>query len=322
MSAIKTVEPAITKFKESKPKDSNKLITEVREAVIDYIPAYPLTEKFADAWDKTLRKTTNPKTVEAMNKSKISTISAVKDYLAAYAKPFGYVAVNTEQEESKRPAKAYQQNWTIAKLMIYLEDGDIDFDPTVRMAGEWNAKRKASYLEWVMMEWPTGSFHFNEVSKGQYELIDGKQRAITLWQFIKNEFRLPTKSPTIYCLGGEAKTARKYYKDLPENLQANIGSYFLDAWAFRDMSASEKRMLLSQVNRGRQADVSESTRKKVTVLSGDFDVYLTMGLLDFYRFYYGEERYEKMLEEDTGIPSEKVFRRMCFPKQYWYAKAA
>lgn len=91
--------------------------------------------------------------------------------------------------------KLHFQNYTVESLMFRALCFGVDFDPDYQRGRVWDEKDQESLLDSIFMGADIGKFVFRSRSNAEwgrdnisYEIIDGKQRLLTLLDFYANRF--------------------------------------------------------------------------------------------------------------------------------------
>lgn len=119
--------------------------------------------------------------------------------------------------------------WTARKLIEMLEDGEINFEIDIQRGYVWkdNDKRSA-FIRSLILDRHVPPLYFNKV-EDVYEGEDGKQRALTLKKFLKDEFAL-SGLPAFEVINDECEPEEidineLTYSQLPECFQNAIKEY-------------------------------------------------------------------------------------------------
>lgn len=88
-------------------------------------------------------------------------------------------------------------DWTIETLFNLIKKGKIDLDPEMQRRDVWNSKKKSTLIESIILNIPIPQIILAEskINKGTYFVIDGKQRLLSIMQFMspsldgENEFK-------------------------------------------------------------------------------------------------------------------------------------
>ncbi len=134
----------------------------------------------------------------------------------------------TEQEETNWSDKqtsldvvVYGTDWTIETIISQLEKGNIQLNPKFQRRDAWNCTKKSKFLESLFLGFPIPQIVLAEDTKkrGSYIVLDGKQRLLSLLQFIgkaegkNNGFSLKGLDILVSELEG------KSYHEIKNNLQ-------------------------------------------------------------------------------------------------------
>lgn len=129
-----------------------------------------------------------------------------------------------EREDSgeiKRPfdpekIKVRTVNVVVAQIVSRIDHGEIDLAPDFqRMAGIWSNGRKSRLLESLLLRIPIPVFYVAANENERWEVVDGLQRTSTIYDYVKDRFRL-TQLEYLTKLNG------CFYKELPRQMQRRI----------------------------------------------------------------------------------------------------
>jgi hypothetical protein len=95
-------------------------------------------------------------------------------------------------------AVLYSSDWTVETIISQLKNKNIDMNPRFQRRDAWSAGGKGRFIESVILGFPIPQIVLAEKKglRGQFIVLDGKQRLLTLLQFTgnsvgeKNAFRL------------------------------------------------------------------------------------------------------------------------------------
>ena len=92
--------------------------------------------------------------------------------------------------------------WTIGDLVNLIESKKINLRPPYQRNFIWSSKDQRLLIDSIRKGYPLPNFFILKNADDTYEMVDGQQRAITIYKFIKNEFH---------------DSWKQYYKDYKEN---------------------------------------------------------------------------------------------------------
>ena len=104
--------------------------------------------------------------------------------------------VEEGEESSEQPFNAEkirvdQQMLSVKYMLELMNDGMIELNPGYQRHRVWNDNKKKSLLiESLMLRIPIPAFYFYENEEGDYQVIDGQQRLMTIQEFVQGKFRL------------------------------------------------------------------------------------------------------------------------------------
>ena len=80
-------------------------------------------------------------------------------------------------------------NWTAKQLCKMMDKGTINFDNSVQRGYVWDLKRKSLLIDSMINSYPIPPFYAAKNENG-YDMLDGKQRASAIHEFISGKFAL------------------------------------------------------------------------------------------------------------------------------------
>lgn len=130
----------------------------------------------------------------------------------------------------------------VGALIARYEDGDIVIDVDCQRGDVWDVKRASKLVESVMMGLPLPLFYAFELPEYS-ELIDGKQRFLSLIKYVNNEYKL-TGLKVLKRLNG------KYFKDLEQADQRLIKNHKLHMYSIHAETEEAKYEIFERLNTG------------------------------------------------------------------------
>lgn len=115
-------------------------------------------------------------------------------------------------------------DWTTETIVRQMEKGNIMLDPDFQRRDAWTPTKKSRFIESLLMGFPIPQIILAEQKgkKGKFLVIDGKQRLLSLQQFMREDAKQPS---TLKLCGLEVKkelNGKTYRKMLDENLDYEI----------------------------------------------------------------------------------------------------
>lgn len=124
-------------------------------------------------------------------------------------------------------------NLKVSELIVMNESGTFDFDAKYQRGLVWTPEQKeeliSSVVEWI----PINAIYWNEYNTVRsYEVIDGKQRLTTIFDYCKNGF----------------KWKGYYYSELPEVYRAIIESFSVSVYQTNYETTESCEKLFNRIN--------------------------------------------------------------------------
>ncbi len=86
--------------------------------------------------------------------------------------------------ETVAQTMVYPLDWTVETIITQLQRGNIIINPKFQRRDAWRKIRKSHYIESLFIGLPVPQIVLAEKERGQYFVLDGKQRTLSLLQFI------------------------------------------------------------------------------------------------------------------------------------------
>lgn len=127
--------------------------------------------------------------------------------------------------------------WTIGELINLIESQKINLRPPYQRNFIWSSKDQKLLIDSIRKGYPLPNFFILKNKDNTFEMVDGQQRAITIYKFIKNEFR---------------DSSKRYYKDYNENTFMNyrINVVLLEEFNGNDIPFGNRIDLCLQIANG------------------------------------------------------------------------
>ncbi len=124
---------------------------------------------------------------------------------------------------------------TVSEVVTRIQKGRYVLDPDFQRDFVWPVPKQSKLIESCVMRIPLPVFYVAEAKDGRIIVVDGLQRLTTFARFLGNDLRL-TGLAAGKGSGGAHLLERKYFKELPLNLQERVQDtqltmYILDAKA-------------------------------------------------------------------------------------------
>ncbi|ELY5873889.1 DUF262 domain-containing protein, partial [Cronobacter sakazakii] len=83
-------------------------------------------------------------------------------------------------------------DWTIETIDSQIKKGNIDLQPNFQRRGAWDDTRKSRLIESIIVGMPVPNIVLAEqkAHRGRFIVIDGKQRLITINEFLSDKLKL------------------------------------------------------------------------------------------------------------------------------------
>jgi hypothetical protein len=159
-----------------------------------------------------------------------------------------------EEEEPEElvnePVRAYVKGFLVQSLITMVEKEQLDIQPPWQRTDVWSLKKKRELIKSLILGIPLPSIILHSRSR-RMSIIDGKQRLLSIVQFVKNKYKLPKfevapGNPLHACRGAY------YDKDgkpsLPPDVRRDFELREIPALLFEDVPESRLRNIFHLYN--------------------------------------------------------------------------
>lgn len=136
------------------------------------------------------------------------------------------------------PIKSNLEKHTVNWLAKQNKEGKLNKSISIQRREVWDAEKKSNLIISLLLDIPLESLLFEEADKGSHNVLDGKQRTLTLCSFLEDRFALSPKV-RVKELDGLPLVGLKF-SDLTEELQGRITEYELSISILRALNEEER----------------------------------------------------------------------------------
>jgi len=170
--------------------------------------------------------------------------------------------------------------------------GNLDLEPPYQRKSVWNNDYKVYFVDTILRNFPCPTIflavEINPTGLTKYRVVDGKQRLLTVFEFINDEFATSAEY-------SDPDYAEKYFSQLPEGVKSLFWGYKFTIEYLKDASRADLNESFDRLNRNVARLNSQELRH--ARYSGEFITYVTQLADDpFWR--------------DMGISTTARIRRM------------
>ena len=134
--------------------------------------------------------------------------------------------------------KSNLEKHTISWLKRQDTDGKLNKNISIQRKEVWDAEKKSNLIVSLLLDIPIESLLFEEAESESHNVLDGKQRTLTLCAFVADEFALSPKV-RVKELDGQPLAGLRFSM-LPEAMQNQILEYELSISILRPLDAEER----------------------------------------------------------------------------------
>ena len=115
----------------------------------------------------------------------------------------------------------------------------------------WGRSKKQNLIDSILMKWKLPKFYFVKTNDQpeEFEVVDGQQRLISIFEFFDNELPLSPAS--------EERFSAKYYKDLPDTLSDDFDDFEIEFDIIEDATDEEIKEFFQRLQEGLPLTSSE-----------------------------------------------------------------
>ena len=183
--------------------------------------------------------------------------------------------------------------WNCNQLTKMIVGNKISFNNIVQRSYVWDKKRKCDLIESLIIGYPIPPIYTKRSDGKVYDVLDGKQRLMTVSSFLNDEYALsglePLKITDIAT--EEEKTyeiSGKKFSELPEEIQEIFKTATFTVYYFDDISEEEEREMFRRINAGKPL----STKEKNIANCKELESIIEMGGHDIFEEMYTKKSYE------------------------------
>ena len=136
------------------------------------------------------------------------------------------------------PIKSNLDKHTVSWLNRQNTEGKLNKNISIQRKEIWDAEKKSNLIVSLLLDIPIESLLFEEAEKGSHNVLDGKQRTLTLCAYVEDEFALSPKI-RIKEIGGQPLVGMKF-SGLPEEMQNSILDYELSISVLRPLEENDR----------------------------------------------------------------------------------
>lgn len=136
------------------------------------------------------------------------------------------------------PIKSNLDKHTVSWLTRQDAEGKLNKNISIQRKEVWDAEKKSNLIVSFLLDIPIESLLFEEAEGGSHNVLDGKQRTLTLCSYVDNGFALSPKI-RLKAFDGQPLVGLKF-SELPEAMQNRILDYELSISVLRPLEETER----------------------------------------------------------------------------------
>lgn len=145
---------------------------------------------------------------------------------------------------------------------LYRRQSDIDFEPWYQRKHIWEAKRDSLLIDTILKNWDIPKIYLRVTGTGKYEVIDGHQRLLAIFNFVKADgYRL---------VGDQVSHRGMAFSDLEEELRKEILRYKMQIVFVERAKEEEIAEMFQRLQLGKRLESGEI----LNAMSGDMSEFV------------------------------------------------
>lgn len=143
------------------------------------------------------------------------------------------------------------QSESIETIIGRLQKDRVYIPDYQRDAEQWDERKESLFVESLLNNLTIPAFFFAEDESGNYEVVDGQQRLMTIRKFFENKLQLSSEEDVVYLSPQCRYYASKTYEELPEKLRNLFNDYPLTIiYLPRTIKSDMKLEIFRRINEG------------------------------------------------------------------------
>lgn len=193
-------------------------------------------------------------------------------------------------------------SWNMNQIVKMMKNGKITFDNAVQRGLTWTTDQKSLLIHSILTGYPIPALYTRRVvidGNKVYDMLDGKQRAHAIYEFIENEFELKN-IPEVELESGESIDINGMkFSDLNDELRDRVIVASFSINYFDDMTDDEVAEMFYRLNNGKPLSAIVMTRCKAKSL----DKIRELGQHQLFKSTLTAKAMERYTNEDIVIKS-------------------
>lgn len=170
----------------------------------------------------------------------------------------------------------------------------INTNPDYQRPSVWSKSQKQLLIDSILRDYDIPKIYLHQISKDQYDVVDGQQRIRAIWSFYDDEFPLAKNIDDV----NGYPVAGKKYSELDPDISDIIDSYNLD-FVILDRSEEEIREMFLRLQNG----TSLKAQEKRNAIPGE--------MRDFIKTISNHEFFNKVNFKDSRFTYDLIAAQMC-----------
>lgn len=199
--------------------------------------------------------------------------------------------------------------WTANQVKKMCENGTMTFDNVVQRGLVWDIKRKSLLIHSMLYGYSIPPFYLIKNDDGRtYDCIDGQQRAMTIKEFLNDEFELEDIPEIVIGEGEDAEEIdinNFVFSELPEEIQDTLKEWIFNFYIFDNAITDEEiAEMFFRLNNGKPLTAIELTR----VRAKSMPQIIKLGQHDLFKNVLTQKALVKYTNEDIVIKAYAMLK--------------
>ncbi len=173
-------------------------------------------------------------------------------------------------------------NWNIKNLKsMYDNKETLNFDhPIQRQANQWDNMQQSLLIHSTLSNYPIPNIYIlksissSKDEKGKpiqiYEVLDGKQRMTTIFDYLDGMYKLHSETPSIILDDVEYEIRDKYFVDLEDDIQQEILRFKFQLICFEECDDDTVEEIFFRLNNSTPLSKPQKSKAKLGVSNAQF----------------------------------------------------
>ncbi|WLR54613.1 DUF262 domain-containing protein [Mesobacillus subterraneus] len=201
---------------------------------------------------------------------------------------------NEEADEEIYDIKSWGADLSFRELIMMFDDDDL-IKPEIQRNYVWDKTMASRFIESILMGLPVPSIFLSKMKNDKYLIIDGFQRFMTVYDFVKGLFNDQTPFKLTNSKKIQPKWAGKSFIELSEDDKRKIKTTTIHAIIFDHKDDASLFQIFERINTGGRSLSSQEIRN--CLYHNEMNkLLLQLNQNKDWRYIYGNDKYDRMTD--------------------------